>query len=139
MDATLQSLKSHLHTYRKLDEDLKVLNSKAQELRRERRDVETEMSGILSRPEFQQYDKLEIKEDGSIVKIQRPGTWTKGWTMSKSELMDGLDLYFSRNSDSTSAEGCYEFLVERQKAKMVANEFAFDRTIPSPPSKKMRM
>jgi hypothetical protein len=139
MDATLQSLKSHLHAYRKLDEDLKTLNVKAQELRRERRDVESEMSSILSRPEFQQYDKLEIKEDGSMVKIQRPGTWTKGWTMSKSELMDGLDLYFSRNQDSASAEGCFEFLVQRQKAKMVANEFAFERSMPSPPVKKMRM
>jgi hypothetical protein len=59
--------------------------------------------------------------------------------MSKSELMDGLDLYFSKHDGYTSAEGCYEFLVERQKSKMVANEFAFDRTIPSPPSKKMRM
>jgi len=139
MEASLLTLKKHLHTYRKLDEDLKELNAKAQEIRRERKDVEAGMSSILSLPEFQQYDKLEIKEDGSMVKIQRPGTWTKGWTMSKSELMDGLDLYFSKHDGYASAEGCYEFLVERQKSKMVANEFAFDRTIPSPPSKKMRM
>lgn len=128
MDATLQLLKSHLHAYRKLDDELKTMNAKAQDVRREKKTVEQELSVILANPAFQQYDKLEIKEDGSTIKIQRPGTWTKGWTMSKSELMDGLDAYFSRYENSASAEGCYAFLVERQKPKLVANEFAFDRT-----------
>jgi len=140
MEATLQSLKSFLQSYRALDEDLKKINAKAQELRRERKDVEVEMSAILSKPEFDQYNKLEIKEDGSLIKIQRPGTWTKGWSMSKNELMDGLNLYFEKHENTANAEECFEFLVERQKPKMVANEFAFERCMPPPPPpKKMRM
>ena len=140
MEATLQSLKTFLQSYRALDEDLKKINAKAQELRRERKDVEVEMSAILSKPEFDQYNKLEIKEDGSLIKIQRPGTWTKGWSMSKNELMDGLNLYFEKHENTANAEECFEFLVERQKPKMVANEFAFERCMPPPPPpKKMRM
>lgn len=140
MDATLQSLKSHINMYRKLDEDLKDMNSKAQDIRREKKSIESEMSSILSTPEFQQYDKLEIKEDGSMIKIQRPGMWTKGWSMSKSELMDGLDAYFAKHGGQANAEDCYNFLVERQKPKMVANEFSFERTIPpAHPFKKMKM
>lgn len=130
MDATLLTLKSCLQTYSKVDEELKDVNSKAQELRRERKAVESEMSTILSQPQFQQYDKLEIKEDGSIIKIQRPGMWTKGWSMSKSELMEGLELYFSNHEDSANADECYAFLLERQKPKMLASDFAFERMMP---------
>lgn len=138
MDANLLSLKTHLQTYRKLDEEMKALNAKIQDLRRDRKEVESEMSHILALPEFIQYDKLEIKDDGSIVKIQRPGMWTKPWSLSKNELMDSLDLYFSTRESSASAEGCYEFLVDRQKPKMAANEFAFDRS-PAPTNKKMKI
>lgn len=128
MDATLQVLKSHIQAYRKVDDELKNINAKAQDIRREKKTIENELSVILANPAFQQYDKLEIKEDGSMIKIQRPGMWTKGWSMSKSELMEGLDSYFSKYENSASAEGCYAFLVERQKPKLIANEFAFDRT-----------
>jgi len=127
MDATLLTLKSHLQYYRKLDDDLKEANIKTHDLRRERKVIENEMSTILSKPEFQQYDKLEIKEDGSIIKIQRPGMWTKSWSMSKNELMEGLDMYFS-NMDEANAIDCYDFLVDRQKLKMAANEFNFERS-----------
>ena len=135
MDATLMTLKSHLQSYRKLDEDLKELNAKSLEVRRERKQIESEMSIILQKPEFQQYDKLEIKEDGSLIRIQRPGTWTKGWSMSKHELMDALNLYFKVDKDA-NAEDCYDFLVEHQKPKMISNEFAFERTIQSNPAKR---
>jgi hypothetical protein len=128
MDSTLLNLKTHLQEYRKLDEELKALNSKIQEIRRERKGIETEMSGILSHPDYQQYDKLEIKEDGSTVKIQRPGMWTKPWSMSKGELMDALNLYFKVDKDA-NAEDCFTFLVEHQKPKMVATEFGFERIV----------
>jgi|APCry1669189000_1035189.scaffolds.fasta_scaffold116607_2 hypothetical protein len=140
MEETLKMLKSHLLTYRALDDDLKKINAKAYDLRRERKDVEVEMSTILSSPAFEQYNKLEIKEDGSLVKIQRPGTWTKGWTISKNELEQGLNSYFEKHEDTANAQECFDFLVERQKPKMIMNEFSFERSVPSsPPPKKMRM
>jgi hypothetical protein len=138
MDATLITLKSHLQSYRQLDEGIKELNAKSLELRRQRKEIENEMSVILEKPEFQQYDKLEIKEDGSLIKIQRPGMWTKGWSISKHELMDALNLYFKIDRDA-NAEDCYEFLLEHQKPKMTANEFAFERTMPSTSAKKKKI
>ena len=130
METYLQSLKKHLHEYRETDEALKGLNQQAGDLRQHRKVIENDMSKILSLPDFQGFEKLELSEDGSIVKIQRPNTWNKPWSMSKAELMDGLDEYFTKNKN-TSAEECYEFLVKRQQPKMVATEFAFDRVIPS--------
>lgn len=123
----MEKLKSCIQTYRKLDDELKELNMKSQELRREKKTIEADMSLILAEPDFQQYDKLEIKDDNSIIKIQRPGGWTKGWTLSKSELLDGLKEYFMHTKDQ-NANDCYEFILERQKPKMVATEFSFDRT-----------
>lgn len=137
MDTVLNTLRSHLHTYRNIDDELTTLNAKAQSLRRELKTVESEMSGILAMPDFQKFEKLEIKDDGSMVKIQRPGTWSKGWTLSKNDLLDGLDLYFSIDSEP-SAEECYLFLVNFQKPKMISNDFAFDRYIPKAVGKNIR-
>jgi hypothetical protein len=129
METHLQTLKTHLHEYRETDEALKSLNQQTTDLRQHRKAIEIDMAKILTLPDFQEFEKLELSEDGSIVKIQRPNTWNKPWSLSKSELMDGLDEYFAKNSN-TSAEDCYEFLVKRQQPKMVASEFAFERVIP---------
>jgi hypothetical protein len=141
----MEKLKSCIQTYRKLDDDLKDTNMKVQELRREKKTIETEMATILAQPEFQQYDKLEIKEDGSMIKIQRPGAWTKAWSLSKKDLFDSLTEYFeTHNGTSDDALECYESILDDQKEKMVTKEFNFDRTkkrqVDSefhPPSKKI--
>ena len=137
MEANIQTLRGYLRSYREADEALKGLNQQAADLRQHRKAIESDMSRILSLPEFQSFDKLELSEDGSVVKIQRPAMWNKPWTMSKSELMDGLDEYFVKNS-TPKAEECFEFLVKRQMPKMVSTEFAFERVVPQLPRKKMR-
>jgi len=135
MENHLQTLKKHLQEYRETDEALKNLNQQAGDLRQHRKAIETDMSKILTLPEFQGFEKLELSEDGSIVKIQRPNTWNKPWSLSKAELLDGLDEYFARNTNPTADE-CYEFLVKRQASKMVASEFAFERVMPSAKKQK---
>lgn len=132
----MEKLKSCIQTYRKLDDELKSVNMKAQEIRREKDTIEADMSAILSQPEFQQYDKLEITEDNSIIKIQRPGGWTKSSTLSRLDLMNGLVAYFEEHKNTANATDCYEFIVERQKEKLVSTEFRFDRTTSN---KKMKV
>jgi len=133
----MEDLKTCLHTFRKVDEELKQYNEKAGELRREKKELEDRMSQILSMPEYSALEKLENSEDGSILRIIRPG-WKKGWSMSKKELEEGLDEYF-RTNRSTNADDCFVFLSEKQEKK-VSNEFAFDRTpAKQVKAKKMRV
>lgn len=129
----LTTLKTCLQTFRKLDEELKQYTEKTSELRREKKEVEDKMSEILQMPEYSGLEKLENSEDGSILRISRPG-WKKGWSMSKKELLDGLNDYFWLIKNTTPEKGweptaqeCFQIMVEKQEKK-VSTEFAFDRT-----------
>ena len=137
----LTNLKTCIQTFRKLDDELKQYNEKAGELRREKKEVEDKMSEILQMPEFTELKKLEISDDGSTVRIQRPG-WKKGWSMSKKELEEGLNDYFWLIKNTTPEKGweptaaeCFERMVDKQEK--LSNEFAFERVIGK--SKKMKI
>lgn len=138
----MEHLKACLDSFRKVDDELKQHNEKAADLRRERKDVEDKLAEILAKPEYAGLEKLESSVDGSILKICRPG-WKKGWSMSKKELLDGLNDYFWLIKNTTpekgwepTAEECFEIMVEKQEKK-VSNEFAFERVAGKP--KKMKV
>lgn len=107
--------------YRNLDDELKELNAKVYKLREDKKFVENEMSDILRRANFQNLHKLEIQDDGSYIKIQRPETWSKPWSLSQKELKDLLSSYTGPISD------LFRWIVERKKQDMVSKEFAFKR------------
>jgi len=107
--------------YRTLDDELKELNAKVYKLREDKKFVENEMSDILRRGNFQNLHKLEIQDDGSYIKIQRPETWSKPWSLSQKELKDLLASYTGPISD------LFRWIVERKKQDMVSHEFAFKR------------
>jgi hypothetical protein len=107
--------------YRNLDDELKELNAKVYKLREDKKFVENEMSDILRRANFQNLHKLEIQDDGSYIKIQRPETWSKPWSLSQKELKDLLSTYTGPISD------LFRWIVERKKQDMVSKEFAFKR------------
>ena len=115
--------------YRNLDDELKELNAKVYKLREDKKFVENEMSDILRRANFQNLHKLEIQDDGSYIKIQRPETWNKPWSMGARELQGHIDEYFKTHA-GPNADGCYKFIVDRKKKDMVAKEFAFTRMMP---------
>lgn len=107
--------------YRNLDDELKELNAKVYKLREDKKFVENEMSDILRRANFQNLHKLEIQDDGSYIKIQRPETWSKPWSLSQKELKDLIGSYTGPISD------LFRWIVERKKQDMVSKEFAFKR------------
>lgn len=107
--------------YRSLDDELKDLNSKVYKLRENKKFVENEMSDILRRSNFQNLHKLEIQDDGSYIKIQRPDTWSKPWSLSQKELKDLIGSY------SGPMDGLFKWIVEHKKQDMVAKEFSFKR------------
>lgn len=107
--------------YRAYDDELKELNAKVHKLRENKKFVENEMSDILRRTNFQNLHKLEIQDDGSYIKIQRPQTWSKPWSLSQKELKDLIGSYTGPISD------LFRWIVERKKQDMVSQEFSFKR------------
>lgn len=107
--------------YRAYDDELKELNAKVHKLRENKKFVENEMGDILRRANFQNLHKLEIQDDGSYIKIQRPQTWSKPWSLSQSELKDLIGSYTGPITD------LFRWIVERKKQTMVAQEFSFKR------------
>jgi len=125
MTSLIQTLKTTLQSFRALDDEIQELNKKVHNLRTERKHIEIKMAEILKNPELQQVEKLSLVEDGSIVKIQRPG-WNKAWSISKKELKGLLDAYFDSSVSPNSIE-CFDFIVDSMKDKLVSTEFSFTR------------
>lgn len=123
----MQDLKTYIKEYRNIDDEVRRANKVVSELRDERKTIESKITTILRRPEFAGYDKLKIEDDGSTIKVQRPNEWNKPWSLSKRDLQDALKEY----RGPYTPESCFEFIVERQKNKLVATEFAITRTVPN--------
>jgi hypothetical protein len=117
-----------VRNYRACDEKLKELNKQVYKLREDRKFVENEMSDILNRAHFQGFSKLEIQDDGSYIKIQRPGSWNKPWSMSARDLQGKLAEYFKQTGAPT-AEECFKFIFDAKKKELVSKEFAFTRVL----------
>ena len=123
----MQDLKTYIKEYRNIDDEVRRANKVVSELRDSRKTIESQITTILRRPEFAGYDKLKIEDDGSTIKVQRPNEWNKPWSLSKKDLQDALKEY----RGPYSPESCFDFIVERQKKKLVATEFAITRTVPN--------
>lgn len=114
--------------YRQYDDALKQLNSKANEIREKRKIVELEMGDILKRPDFAHVFKLEIADDKSAIKIQRPDTWSKPWNLSVRDLTVLVQEYFQQPGVK-DADTCLAYIVKRRKEDLVAKDFSFSRIV----------
>ena len=121
-------LKARVQEYRDLDNKLREVNARVQELRRVRSEAESRIVEIIRRPEFSEFKKLEISDDGSTIKIQRPREWNKPWSLSKGLLKQMLDEYY-KTTKSPSADECYEFICETMKPMLVSESFNIERTV----------
>lgn len=124
----LNSLKSHIQSYRDIDSKLQELNTEVHRLRKDKNEVESSMASLLQNPEFESINMLQLKEDGSTIQIQRPNTWSKAWTLSKKDLHKYMREYFEKNSRPTP-DDCYQYIVQEKAKTLVSNEFSFARII----------
>jgi phage pi2 protein 07 len=130
MAEPLQTLKRCIREYKEVDDQIRDINKTVQEMREKRRKVEAEMAEIVKLPQFNQIEKLKIEDDGSLISIQRPNMWSKAWTLSKKDLVDFVNQYFM-TTRSPNPSDCVQFVVEKKKTSLVANEYAFNRTVPN--------
>jgi hypothetical protein len=124
----MDDLKRCVKQYRDIDDEIRVLNKKVYEKRDIRKSVELEMTDLIARPQFNSVDKLKIDDDGSCIKISRPGTYAKPWNLSKKELDVLLNSYFE-NTSSPNAKECSAYITEQRKRALVGKEFEFARVI----------
>jgi hypothetical protein len=117
--------------YRSLDDQIKEINTTVYKLREDKKFVENEMSDILRRTNFQNLNKLEIQDDGSYIKIQRPETWSKPWSLSQKELKDLISSYVHGGATGNKPwpEELLDWIVNNKKTGMVSKEFAFKRVM----------
>ncbi|NBR60521.1 hypothetical protein EB118_03960 [bacterium] len=117
-----------VRNFRSIDDKLKDLNRQLYKLREDKKFIENEMSDILKRTHFQSISKLEIQDDGSFIKIQRPESWNKPWSMSMKDLQLNIQDYFKK-STNPNAEECCKFIVENKRKELVSKDFAFTRVL----------
>jgi len=128
MQDQVNTLRQLTRDYRTYDNELRQLNTRIYELRDVRKGVELLMIDILKQDAFKEYNKLKIEDDGSIIKIQRPQTWNKPWSISQKELKTLLDSYFDSTQNSNSTD-CFNYILTSKKATLLADEFAITRTV----------
>jgi len=129
MDEAITDLKRCIKQYRDADNDIRILNKMVHEKRESRKIVELELVDLVRLPQFAAYDKLKIEDDGSTIKIQKPETYSKPWSLSKKELQSVLESYFQGRANPNSKD-CFEFICNDRKAKLVSSEYSFARIVP---------
>ena len=120
------SLVDHVRRFRKLDNELKAANTTASKLREDRKIEELHIVDYLKSPQYATIQKLDISDDGSVIKIQRPDTYSKPWGLSVKDLLTHLQK-FEASGKPFSAQACWEFMVDKRKMELVATEFSFTR------------
>lgn len=131
METAKTELKERLKVYRSLDDQIREINKAVHGLREKRKIVEIEMADYLKSPYFSNVGVLQIENDSSVIRIQRPGTYSKPWSLSKRDLQNYIDHYFETAGQHANRKGCFDFIVQQQKVNAVETDFKFVRTIPS--------
>jgi hypothetical protein len=125
---SVEQLKACVQRYRDVDNKLRMINAEVQELRRQRSIAETSVIELIKTPAFSDFKKLEISDDGSTIRIQRPNEWNKPWSLSKGLLKQMLEEYY-KTTKSPSANECYEFICETMKPMLVSDSFNIERIV----------
>lgn len=127
MEQAKQELKTSVRRFRDLDDEIRTVNKRVFELREKRKITEMEIADYLRSPMFAQHTVMEL-EDGSRIKIQRPQTWSKNWSLSKKELALHIANYFA-NTRVPNADDCFKYIVQEEKNNSISNEFKLTRFV----------
>lgn len=118
-----EQLKASVDAYYALDDKLKAFSEQTMELRRARKVVEDKVVAILKNPEYSSVHRINVAGAAAgYIRIKRPTTWSKPWSLSQKE----LQKYLADNPE------LYKFIVEHKKKTLISNDFAIERVIPKP-------
>ena len=118
----MYSLKVCVKQYRDLDNELIELNRKIYEKRDERRRIEAQLTDLMKLEEFSEVNNFDIN-DGTVISIKKPGTYSKSWGLSKKDLKE----YLMDALDGATAVEVYEYILKKHQQKLVATDYDFVR------------
>jgi hypothetical protein len=125
---SIQTLKQRVREFRVVDDQIRDLNKQVSTLREQRKTTEVEIANLLKLPQFSAVDKLKIEDDGSNIRIQRPNTYSKPWTLTQKDLKSMITDYFATHLNH-NADDCVNFVIQKQKQSLVAQDFTITRII----------
>jgi len=118
----MYNLKVCVKQYRDLDDQIQELNKKVYDMRDERRRIEAQLTELMTLEQFSDVNKFDIN-DGTVISIKKPGTYSKAWGLSKKDLKD----YLMDALDGATAVEVYEYIIKKHQQKLVATDFDFIR------------
>uniref|UniRef100_A0A6C0JYE4 Uncharacterized protein n=1 Tax=viral metagenome TaxID=1070528 RepID=A0A6C0JYE4_9ZZZZ len=125
----MEGLKNCVKQYRDIDNVIRELNKEVYSKRDERKTIEKQLAEFMKLPQLQGIDTLKIDEDGSSIRIHRPETYAKPWSLSKKDLESLVLQYFQDNSDPDPTD-LIEFICKSRASALVAREYDFTRVLP---------
>jgi len=115
----MDTLKTILSRYIRVNKDITQLNSQTSELRDNRRTVELDLAALYARVDLP--DQIVLRESEMTFNVKRPSKWKKGWSLSKKDLEMYLkDILGERGGDVMKE------IVRRHEPKLVADDFGFE-------------
>ena len=121
------NLRQAVMRYKTIDDRIRELNKQAYPLREERNIAALEITDIIRQPAFATYTKLDIREDGSSIKILKPG-WSSAWSLSRNKLYQYIIQYFA-STGAPTGDGCYRYICEVHSATLRKDEYAIERIV----------
>lgn len=119
MDITMDSLKPILTKYLDVTKKLTEVNTRATELRDERRTIELDLAATYAEQELP--DKIELKQSHLVFQVKKPGEWKKGWTLSKKHLQEYLLEILPEHGEDVMRE-----IIRRHEPKLTATDYSFE-------------
>jgi hypothetical protein len=115
----MESLTPLLRQYVDVSKRLNDVNSKANELRDERRTLELDLAAEYAGNDLP--SKIDLNQSKMTFVVKKPGEWKKGWTLSKKQLQDYLLEILPEHGEDVFRE-----IVRKHEPKLVTTDYSFD-------------
>ena len=119
----MDTLRPTLEQYLSVSKRLTDLNSRANELRDQRRTLELDLTAAYAEAQRREPlpDKIELKASQLVFQVKKPGEWKKGWNLSKKQLHEYLLEILPEHGEDVMRE-----IVRRHEPKLTATEYSFE-------------
>ena len=115
MDSLKPLMTRYLEVTRKLDQ----INKQIADLRDQRRTVELDLSAAYNENGLP--DKIELTNSQMVFVAKQPGSWKKGWSLSKKQLEEYLVEILGERGKDVMRE-----IIKKHEPKLVATEYSFE-------------
>ena len=117
----MESIAPILRNYVDVSKRLNEINSRANELRDQRRSLELDLTAEYANIRNELPTKIDLNQSKMTFVVKKPGEWKKGWTLSKKQLQEYLLEILPEHGEDVFKE-----IVRKHEPKLTATDYAFD-------------